>query len=181
MLSPAPTHSDPLLSIPTHSNPLLPTITYSHPLLPTSTYSYSLPSSPYYTQPLPLIFNPLKLILSHSRPLPLMFSSLLLFWNPYQPMRSIFHPFPVHVQIFSSHSTHYLPFQPIFSPFILVPASVFRSILSFLLFLVLFRKQLITLGLTTTFAYFQESFCSPISLLQKGNIQTWKAYFHNIL
>ena len=138
MLSPAPTDSDQFLSIPTHTNPVLPTIPYSHPLPPTSTYSYSLPSSPYYTHPLPLIFNPLALIFSHSRPLPLMFSTLLLFLNPHPPICSIFHPLSVHVQIFLSHSTHYLPFQPIFSPFILVPASVFASILPFLLFLVLF-------------------------------------------
>ena len=44
----------------------------------------------------------------------------------------------------------------------------FNVNLFFLLFSILFRKQLITLGLTTTFVYFQETFCSLKVVIQSG-------------
>ena len=46
-----------------------------------------------------------------------------------------------------------------FSPCVLRAYINFNVNLFFLLFSVLFQKQLITLGLTTAFAYFQEIFC----------------------
>ena len=44
----------------------------------------------------------------------------------------------------------------------------FNVNLFFLLFSILFRKQLITLGFTTTFAYFQETFCALKVVIQSG-------------
>ena len=56
---------------------------------------------------------------AHSHSLPLMFSSLLLILNPLPPMCSLFHSFPVHIQILSPNPTHHLPFQPIFGSCVL--------------------------------------------------------------
>ena len=83
----------------------------SQPLPPTSTHS----------RPLPLIFRPLPSIFSflaksHSfsdHPYP------LLNLSPLPPMTSLYHSFPVHFQMFSSNPTQHLPFQPIFSPYVL--------------------------------------------------------------
>ena len=81
-------------------------------------------------------------------------------------MRSLSRPFPVHIHTLSPNLTHHLPFQPTFSPCDLRAYTNFKVNLFFLLFSVLPRKQLITLGLTTTFVYFQEIFCSLKILIQ---------------
>ena len=127
---------------------LPPTPTHSHPLPPTSIYFHLLPFTPPHSHVFP--FFP-----SHSHPLPFMFSPLLRISKPLTPMHSLSHPFPAHIQILLPNQTHHLPFQPMFSRCILRAYINFNVNLFFLLFSILFRKQLITLGLTTAFVYFQ--------------------------
>ena len=126
------------------------TRTHLHSLPPTATHSYPLPPSSTYPH----------LLL-------LMLSLLILILNIPPPIYSLSHPFPVHIQILSPNPTHCLAFQPIFSPCVLCAYIRFNVSLFFLLFSVLFWKQLITLGLTTIFVYFQ-FFCLLKILIQWG-------------
>ena len=130
----------------------------SHPLPPTSTHFHSLPPTPthsYLLPPIPTHFHLLTSTLINSHPLPLTpthcysfltqshsFSTTPTHSSP--PMCTFSHPFPVHIQILSPNSTHHLPFQLIFSPCALRAYTNFNVSLFFLLFSVLFRKQLIT-------------------------------------
>ena len=169
-----PTHSYSLLPTPTHSYSLISTSIYSHqlPLIPI--HSHLLPSTPTHSYPIALTPTHFHSFLTHSHSFsatstqPLMFSLLLLILNPPQLMCSLSHPFPVHIQILSPNPTHHLQFQPIFSPCVLCAYISFNVSLFFLMFSDLSRKQLITLGLTTTFAHFQEIFCSLKILIQWG-------------
>ena len=154
-LWPTSIHSHPLPLTPTYSHQLPPTPTYSHLLPPTPTHFHIFPSTRTHSHPLPLIFYPLTHMFNYSHPLPLTFSPLLLVLNPPPSMCSLSHPFPVHIQILSPNPAHNSPFQPIFSPCVLRAHTNFNVNLFCLLFSGFFRKQLITLGLTTTFVYFQ--------------------------
>ena len=149
-LPPTATHSYPLPPTSIYPHLLLPSSTYSHPSLSTSTHSHTSPSTP-----------------THLHPLPLMLSLVILILNIPPPKCSLSHPFPVHIQILSLNPTHRLAFQPIFTPCVLCAYIRFNVNLFFLLFSVLFWKQLITLGLTTIFVYFQ-FFCLLKILIQWG-------------
>ena len=161
LLNHAPTHSDSLPptatnfhllpSTPIHSHPLPLISILSHLLSPTPIHSQTFPFTPTHWHPFPLIF-------SHSHPLPFTFSPLLRILKPLTPMHSLSHPFPAHIQILLPNLTHHVPFQPMFSRCILRAYINFNVNLFFLLFSILFRKQLITLGLTTTFVYFKKLF-----------------------
>ena len=165
MLPPTPTHFHSLSPIPTHSYPLLPTPTHFHllPSIPTNfhlfpptlIYSHPLPSStPTHSHQLPLSLNQLTLIFSFSHAFSPMFRPLLLILNLTLPCAVSL----THFQSLSKYSpnqpspTHHLPFQSMFSPCVLRAYINFNVNLFFLLFSVWFQKQLITLGLTTTFA-----------------------------
>ena len=85
----------------------------------TKTCSHTLISLPFSPTPLQPFLTQFHLFCALSHPLSLMFSSLLLVLNPLPPMHSLSHQFPIRIQIFSHNPTHCLPFQPIFSPYIL--------------------------------------------------------------
>ena len=155
----------------THSYLLPPTPTYFHLLAPTPTYSHPIPHIPIHSHslsPTSTHFLPTRTHFQPFHPFSLMFIPLLLVYYPSPPMCNLSHPFPVDIQILSPNPTRHLPFQPIFSPCVLHADTNFNVNLFFLLFWVLFRKQLITLGLTTTFVYFQDIFCSLKILPQWG-------------
>ena len=130
-------------------NRALPTPIHSQPLSVTLSHSRLLPPTPTESHP----FS------AHSYPLPLMFNPLLLILSPPPLMCSLSHPFPVHIQILSPNPTHHQPFQPNLDHVFLRAYVNFKVNLFFLLSSALFGKQFTTLGsLITTFAYFQGIF-----------------------
>ena len=121
--------SHPLPPTPIHSHPLPSTFTYSHILpltTPTPTYRHSLSPSPTHSYSLAVHCHLFSLVLVHSHSFlaysylfTLLFNTLLLNLSPLPSMYSLYHPFPVHIQILLSNPTHHQPFQPIFSPCVL--------------------------------------------------------------
>ena len=118
-----------------HSPP--PTPTHFHLLSSTPPYSHQLLSTTTHFDPIALISSPLLSIITLFSPLQLIFSPLLLTptlvlpspiqFKPTPAMYSLFHSFPVHIQILSPNPTYHLLFQPIFR------ACVLRAYLPYIL------------------------------------------------
>ena len=149
-LSSTPTYPHSLPSTFTYSHPLAPNPTHSYPPLPTLTLSYPLPplpSTPTHFQSF-LIYS--HSFSAHSHSLPLMFNPLLLILSPLPPMCSLSHSFSVRIQIVSPNPTHHLPFQPylvpvFYVPIILCSENAFKRKKVLLLFMIIRKKFFFTL------------------------------------